>query len=314
VRGELVVPKFKSPLISTAFIVLIIMIPWIAKGYPVLFLFQLALNIAFAQSWNICSSYAGLLSLGHALFFGISGYVTVVICNAGMPIYISILIGAFASALFAAVISPLLMRLRAVYFAIGTMIICNAFYYWFLNWREAGGSQGLTIRIYPEYSLNNCYYLAWMVAFFATILLWLTVKSKLGLAALSIRDDVERSEALGVPTLLVRMSIFTIGAFLAGLVGGVRVAYLLIIEPKVAFSFDLSLSAVLAVVMGGAGTLIGPILGSIIITSLQHALMGIPEFSMLITGAILILIMLFLPGGLVSIVRKISLPFRKLVR
>jgi branched-chain amino acid transport system permease protein len=166
--------------------------------------------------------------------------------------------------------------------------------------------------MYPEYSLSNCYYLAWIVAFIATVSLWIIVRSKLGLAARSVRDDVERSEAIGVPTLLVRTIIFAISAFIAGLVGGVRVAYLLIIEPTLAFSFDQSLWATLAVVLGGAGTLIGPILGATVITSLQYALMSIPEFSMIITGAILILIMLFLPEGLISIVKKILPPLRKL--
>lgn len=303
--------KSKSIMFSIVFMFFIIVIPWILQGYPLLFLLQLAINIAFAQSWNLGFSYAGLLSLGHALFAGISGYVTVVICNMGIPIYISILIGAFTSMLFAVVVSPLLMRLRAIYFAIGTLILCNAFQYWFMHWTEAGRALGLRLRMYPEYSLSNCYYLAWIVAFIATVLPWIIVKSKLGLAALSVRDDVDRSEAIGVPTLLVKTIIFAISAFIAGLVGGVRVAYLLIIEPTLAFSFEQSLWATLAVVLGGTGTLIGPILGAAVITSLQYALMNIPELSMLITGVMLILIILFLPRGLISIVKKILQPLRK---
>lgn len=289
------------------------LIPSVTGGYIILFLMQLAMNIALAESWNICANTAGLLSLGHAMFVAISGYVTVVICNSGVPIYISILIGAFASALFAVVISPVLMRLRGVYFAIGTLLICSALQYWFIRWKAAGGSSGLTLRIYPEYSLINCYYFAWIIVIFTYILLWRVTRSKLGLAALATRDDIERSETIGVPTTLVRTFIFGIGAFAAGLVGGVRVAYLLVIEPTVAFSFDLSLWAVLAVVLGGSGTLIGPVLGGTVITSLQYALMGFPELSMLITGSILVLVMLFLPGGLISIVKKIQPSLKRFI-
>jgi len=264
------------------------------------------MNIAFAQSWNLCFSYAGLLSLGHALFVGIGGYSAVAICNGGIPIHISILVGAFISTFFAVVISPLFMRLRGVYFAIGTMILCSSFQYWFMHWTEAGRALGLRLRFYPEYSLESCYYFSWLVAFFATTLSWITVRSRLGLAARAVRDDVDRSEGIGVPSLLVRTVIFAISAFMAGMVGGVRVAYLLVVDPSV-FSFELSLWATLAVVLGGAGTLIGPILGGALITLLQHVLMGLPEISMLITGIMLILIRLFLPGGLVSIIKKASL-------
>jgi len=297
--------RSKLIIFLTPFALFLTLVPWILPGYPVLLLLMIALNVAFAQGWNLCFSTAGLLSLGHALFAGISGYVAAAICNAGASIYVSILVGAFTSMAFAFVVSPLLMRLRGIFFAVGTLILCHSLQLWFLHWGEAGRSLGIRVRIYPGYSLNNCYYLAWTVVLIAIILSWIVGKSKWGLAARSIRDDVERSEAIGVPTLLVRTAIFAIGAFIAGLVGGVRVAYLLAINPSLAFGFEQSLWPILAVILGGVGTLTGPILGGAIITLLQHVLINFPEVSMLITGAILIVVMLFLPEGLIGILKML---------
>jgi branched-chain amino acid transport system permease protein len=145
----------------------------------------------------------------------------------------------------------------------------------------------------------------------ANVVLWAILKSKLGLAALTIRDSIDASEIIGINTFLYRASIFAISAFLAGLIGGVNVAHVLLIEPYSGFSLARTLWAINIVFLGGIGTLHGPILGALLVTTLEQWLAYFPEIYLLITGFFLLMVIIFLPSGIIGLVEKISTPKRK---
>jgi branched-chain amino acid transport system permease protein len=260
-----------------------------------------------AVAWNILGGYGGQFSLGHAVFFAIGAYSTsLLLVDRGWPWYVGIVIGMLISVALAALMSWPLFRLRGPFFSIGTLALSEVALALanFFDW--TGGTQGVQIPFLERPITDQD---AWVWIFFAFLALTLAVslgviRSRLGYYLVATRDDEDAASASGANPLLVKTVAFMISAALTGLGGGLFVLYVGFLDPP-SFLSALEVGAYipLLALIGGIGTLVGPMLGGFLLQPGEAYLRGqlaggTPGVSRLIVGVILILVALYFREGI----------------
>ena len=274
-------------------------LPQVASSYVLFLIYLTCVNISLAQSWNLIGGYTGLVSLGHAAFFGIGAYTTaLLIRGVGMPFVLATLAGGLVAAGFAAAVSLPIFRFRGIYFTIGTLVLAEALRIWMINWEWTGGAQGLNLPSSSVPPLTNFYYIALALAAGSTLLLGAILRSRLGLALRATRDNEDAAQNMGINTFRTKLAAFALSAFLAGLTGGIHAVKLSVIEPYSIFAANWTIATINTVIIGGIGTLFGPLLGAIVLTLLAEILAHLYAVHLIITGVIFILVIRFLPAGL----------------
>lgn len=280
------------------------------ESYSVYFLFMCFLYVALAQGWNLVAGYAGQASFGQHAFFGTGAYITAIAWKGGWIGFldpVGMLVGGAGAALLAVLIGiALLSKLRGDYFALGTLGLGEILRVVITQGGSfTGGPVGLVLPSSAYQSLRPYYYIALLIAvagFFSVLFL---VKSRIGLALVAIREDEQAAAANGIHVLKYKILAFAVGAFFTGLCGSIYAYYLFHIHPTGFFSLNWALLPVLMTVLGGIGTLVGPILGAFVLASVfEMANLWIPEVHPIFSGAFIILVMLFLPQGIMSLGRK----------
>jgi branched-chain amino acid transport system permease protein len=273
--------------------------------YNVVLAFTLFTYITMAQAWNLIGGYGGQFSLGHAMFVGIGSYATaLLLVHSSLPLWVTVVLsGLFASGIAAIVAVPLL-RLRGVYFAVGTLGIALAALSWMINWGYSGKTAGLNLPTDVFLSFNALYYAAGSLAVFTTACVVLVVKSPYGLRLQSVRDDEDAAAELGVNGFRIKLVAFTLSAFFVGVAGGLIAIQKLTLEPYSAFSLNYTINMIIMTVIGGMGTIVGPIIGAALIFELQQQLQYYQDWSTLITGLLLVAIIRIAPGGVWGLVRQ----------
>ena len=256
-----------------------------------------------AQSWNILAGYAGQVSLGHAAFFGIGAVATRVLWYTGLPYVMALFAGGIIAGCFSLAIGIPALRLRGIYFAIGTLVLAEIF-------RITIGNILPTVTPFPvealvTYTLVTRYYLCLVLALITVTIVFIISNSKLGLGMVAVREDVDTAEASGVNTFRVKVMALIISSFLAGLAGGAYAYY------QVSFYYDMPFSpiwtfdAMLIAFVGGVGTITGPIIGSLFYAIIREAFaLTMGQMHVLVFGVLFVLVVLLLPGGLVEVVAK----------
>ncbi len=267
---------------------------------------------AAATAWNILGGYAGQFSLGHAAFFGIGAYTSsLLFLGLGLPPWLGMLAGGALSALFALVIGYLSIRLRGPFFTLATIAMAEVLQIGATHWRTlTGGSEGLSLPFAA--SLANFTFdskRAYAFVAFGFLLLALGVsclieRCRIGYYLVAIREEEDAARAVGVPVLRMKLLAAVASAFLTALVGTYYAQYVLWIEPAHTFSLDLSIQLALMVIIGGLGTLLGPILGASLMIPLNmflRAWLGaaVSGLYLVVYGVVLVLVVLFAPQGLV---------------
>ncbi|MFZ0451616.1 MAG: branched-chain amino acid ABC transporter permease [Desulfatiglandaceae bacterium] len=294
------------------------------KSYLVYCLFLTFLYIALAQGWNIIGGYAGQPSLGQHAFFGVGAYLMAMSWKAGWTGYLdplAMFIAGIGAALLAAVIGiPLLSKLRGDYFALGTLGLGEILRVVFTQGGAlTGGPEGLMLPSSEYTSIMPFYFIAFFMALLSLLCIWILARSRVGLALIAIREDEQAAAANGIHVLKFKIIAFAMSGFFTGLCGCLFGYSLFIIDPAGFFSLKWALLPVLMTIMGGIGTIMGPIVGAFVWTTVfQLADIWLPEIHPIFSGTFIILIMLFLPGGLMSLGKKASwrktlqgmLPFR----
>jgi len=280
------------------------------ESYLVYFLFLTFLYIALAQGWNVVAGYGGQASLGQHAFFGLGAYVTAISWKAGWIGYldpIGMLMSGAGAALLAVMIGvPLLAKLRGDYFALGTLGLGEILRVVFTQGGSlTGGPVGLMLPSSEYRSMIPYYFFAISIALLSLFCVWLLVRSRLGLALVAIREDEEAAAANGIHVLKFKIFAFAVGAFFTGLCGSLFAYYLFHIHPSGFFSLNWALLPVLMTILGGIGTLMGPVVGAFVLASVfELANLWLPEIHPIFSGAFIILVMLFLPGGIMSLGEK----------
>jgi branched-chain amino acid transport system permease protein len=273
--------------------------------YTKLLLMLAFLYMALGQFWNLLGGYAGLVSLGQQIFIGLGGYtLAVTVLYYGFPIWLGVLTGGVVALLFALVISPAIFRMSGVYFSIGTWVVAESLAIWFSNWEYVEMGQGLFIKPAKQLSVSQLYYLAMLVGVGSVALVYWVMRSKLGLALMAMRNDPGASETCGVSVFRNKLYCYLISSFCTGLTAGVLYLNMVFIQPYKAFNIDWTVALVFIVIIGGIGTIEGPIIGAVVYVLLQQYLSDYASVSMLALGVVAIIIMLIVPKGIMGTIQE----------
>jgi len=263
-------------------------------------LILLFIFIALGQSWNIMGGYTGLINLGLAAFFGCGVSITHFVWLAGLPVYIAVIIGGMVTAILAVIIGFPTLRLKGVYFAIGTLALAEAL-------RIIIGNVVIGVVRMPSiytntYDMTSRYYLGLIIALVSIAIVYFVMNSRLGLALTSTRDNEQAAQVTGVNTFKYRMYALIISAFMAGMAGGVYAFFRLSFNSlSLVFSPLWTFEPITAVIIGGAGTILGPVIGSAFMVILSEVFaLTLGEAHLIIFGVLFILVVLYFPYGLVG--------------
>jgi branched-chain amino acid transport system permease protein len=266
------------------------------------------------QAWNILMGFAGQLSLGHALYAGLGGYVAAgLFFHYGISPWIGMFAAVATAAAGGAIVGYLGFRfsLAGVYFALLTIAFAEFTRLAFDNWDWAGGSGGLFLKVDATVDIWNLrggpmlfYYLMLALTVFAFVLCRTLLESRLGRYWLAIREDAEAAQAIGVPVLRCKMMAMLISAALMALAGVWGAFYYNNLFPGTAFAMDRSIEITLAPIIGGLGTLFGPIVGAVVLTGLGEIftdlsdVLHIAGIKQIFYGLALLVIVMFRPAGI----------------
>lgn len=266
--------------------------------------------VIVAQSWNLLGGFAGQISLGHSAFFGMGALITRLLWVAKAPILLALAGGGAASALLAAIVGIPSLRMGSGYFPIGTLALAMIAQITVTNIFPLPSS--LSSEYLAEYNLLARYYLALAIAVFTVFIVYITVRSRKGLALVAIRDDEGAAEAMGVKTFSHKILALLVSSFLAGLGGGVFAYHQVSYYYYGPFELSWSFLPTLTTFIGGLGTITGPIVGSALFLVMSEVFaVSLGEVHVLIFGFTFVLVVLFLPGGLMSISSGIRVLFKK---
>jgi branched-chain amino acid transport system permease protein len=293
----------KSLQIISILIVIIILacLPLVIEKESIITLLILTLlYVILATSWNILGGYTGQTSLGHAAFFGLGSLVTRLLWIKGIHILPSILAGGLLAVAFALLIGAPAFRLKGVYFAIGTLALAEILNVTVGNVFPEISS--LPVKELVAYQLMPRYYATLGMAVIVIGCSYLLVNSRLGLGMMAVREEEDAAESLGVSALRHKLLALGVSAFFTGLAGGAFAYYHVGYYYQYPFSPSWSLDMLTMVYIGGQGTILGPIIGAVFFVLLrQYLVLNVGEYHMIIFGTLFILVVLFLPGGIVSL-------------
>jgi ABC-type branched-subunit amino acid transport system permease subunit len=285
------------------------LMPLVLKQHQMNMLTEIVIFTLYAVSYNLLLGYAGLLSFGHAMFFGLGAFMTAVpiIHIPGLALWNAVLIGLAVTVIAGFVIGSLLLRHKGSYFALLTLAFNSLFYVVATKWDAVtGGDDGLSITR-PDLNLGftsismsnmtNFYYVTLIVIGAAIIFCWYFTQTAMGKTILLMRENEERMKFLGYNTNIGRLILFTFTGGLAGLAGAFYALHFQFVS-LTAISVDMTTAVLLMTFVGGTGTFWGPILGVFVYMILQNYLSDITDRWALFMGFIFIFMVLFMPGGL----------------
>lgn len=252
---------------------------------------------ALASSWNILGGFAGQISLGHAAFFGLGALVTRELWLNGIPLPFAVLAAIATTTVAAAVVGVPMLRFRDIYFAIGTLALGVAVFITAGNlWP---GISSMSAEALRNYDFTGPYFMT-LGVLVATVAASLWLKhSKVGLGMMAVREDEEAATATGVNAFAHKMIAFVLSSALAALAGAAFAYFSVSYFPNFAFSVIWTFEAILVVFIGGVGTIVGPLLGSVFFIIGRDALPAeINEFQVVVFGVLFMVVVLLIPGGL----------------
>jgi branched-chain amino acid transport system permease protein len=287
----------------------LVAVPFWASSGDVRTLIRALTLLALAQMWNLLAGYAGLVSIGQQAYVGLGAYGLVIFGDkAGIHPFLVVLVAGLAAAVIAIPTAAIAFRLRGGYFAIGTWVIAEVYRLVIANISELGSGTGTTVRSAAELERTTrdrgAYWLALAAGVGAVLIVYFILRSRLGLALTAIRDNEAGAESLGVDVLRAKVIVYLVAAFGCGFAGAVIYLNLLRIQPDGAFSINWTVYMIFIVVIGGIGTIEGPILGTAVFFVLQELLADYGVWYLVALGAVAVFVMLVAPGGLWSLVQR----------
>lgn len=269
------------------------------------YLLQILLYISLGEAWNLLSGYAGLTSLGQQLYIGLAGYSVAIATSLWKwPIGGGLFLGVVLCGAAALVLSLFLFRVNGMYFAVATWVAAEAVSVFFLSWKFVNQGGGMIITASPYPSTYQMYLIALLLCVVTLTVVVLTLHSRLGFALLAIRDDPVTASAIGINTRSAKLAAYFISSMLMGLAGGVFIVNKGVIYPDAGFHISWTVSLVFIVIIGGTGTVTGPMVGSVIYVLLREYLAHYPGWSNIMLGFVTILVILFLPRGIVGTIKE----------
>jgi branched-chain amino acid transport system permease protein len=291
----------------------LLVVPPLLPKYPLEVLIALLLSAYLGAAWNILGGYGGQFSFGHAAFFGIGAYTsTLLYLKGGITPWIGMVAGGLLAAAFGLFAGYLSFRygLRGPYFSLVTLAFAEMLRVIAVNWKAVGSSLGLAITpaAAPARFLFDgklpYYYVILAMALLALGVTWRIERSKLGYALVAVRENEDAAEAAGVDALRMKLAAMGVSSFLTALGGTFYAQYYNYIDPSLTFGPAVSIQGLLQAIVGGAGTVLGPLLGAFVLTPISEVtralLRGRTGADVMLYGFILVLVISFLPQGLMG--------------
>jgi len=274
---------------------------------------RIAILALAAVSLNLIMGYGGMMSFGHAAYLGIGGYAVGILAHEGIGSgFIQWPVALAAAALFALVVGALSLRTRGVYFIMITLAFAQMAYYIASGLARYGGDDGLTIYKRSDFGgLINLsgrvqfYYLCLACLFGSIYLVWRIINSRFGLVVQGLRSNERRMEAIGFPANRYRLACFVIAGTMCGLAGALLANNTDFVSPA-AMYWTRSGDLMVMVILGGMGSMFGPVIGAIVFLVLEELLSQVTEYWALIMGPLLLLIVLFGRGGIMGLLGRFS--------
>ena len=271
----------------------------------------------FALSLDLLVGWTGLVSFGHAAFFGVGAYALAILSPkaAAAGLWSTLALAIVAAALCALVVGVFVLRTRGIYFIMVTLAFAQMFYFVFHDTKFGGGSDGRYVNLKPDASILgftpfdldkplHVYYAVFALLIAVWIFLQLLLRSPFGRALQGIRANEQRMRALGFPVTAYKLAAFTLAGAIAGLSGYLLAAQTGFVNPEI-LSWHQSGNVLLMVILGGAGTPLGPVVGAFALTLMHEFFSSYTRHWQLFLGAAIVLIVLFMPGGLGHLTRRV---------
>jgi branched-chain amino acid transport system permease protein len=294
--------------------------PFLSGRYMLSIGVSVLLMALLGQSWNIMSGYAGQFSFGHAAFFGIGAYASSILyVDHAVSPWLGMLLGMALAAAVGVLIGFLSFRykLRGDFFALVTLAFAEILRVLFNNTKELKGAAGILIPYrdaWQEFQFANdriFYFVLLAMVIFATVLIGVMSRRKFGLCLIAIRENQEAAASLGVPVLRYKLTAMALSAAIAAMGGTFYAQYYGFIDPTVVFAASISVEAIVPCIIGGAGTLSGPLLGALLIVPLQeisnNLFEGVSGVNMILYGALIVLFVVFCRNGIYgTVIRRLK--------
>jgi branched-chain amino acid transport system permease protein len=278
----------------------------------------ICLYATMGQAWNILGGYAGQISIGHGLFFGLGAYTsTMAVLSLGLNPWIGGLLAIVVAALSGVLIGLPCFRLRSHYFVIATLVVAESASLIFSQWSFVGGAIGLELPIRPSGWVNfefhrskvPYFYIALTMMVSVTLLVVWMERSKIGYVLKAVRDDEDAVRSLGLSPLRYKLIAMAMSAGILGFCGTFYAQYVLLVDPPSVLAGSISIIVALVTIFGGIGTVSGPIIGSFVLISLSEYSRTFfsgsgRNIDLLIYGALIMIIAAYCPGGVNSLVWK----------
>jgi branched-chain amino acid transport system permease protein len=270
-------------------------------------------SITLATSFNLIVGYIGEFPLGHTAFLGIGAYTAALFATSfGVPIYVTVLLGGLFSAAAGLLIGAITLRLRGPFFVIVTLCFAEVLRLVANNWVGlTNGPMGISGIPKPgwinDYSMLGqktfFFYAAWIIAAGALYVAFRFVHSNIGRAAVAVRENRYVAQSVGIKPYRYALLMFVVAALLSGCAGAFYAHYISFVGPEV-FGFPFMISMIIMVLLGGKGTLVGPIIGPVVVVLLEEYLRDLKEFRLSIFGLIVMAVVMFMPAGLVGFLAR----------
>ncbi len=303
----------RNVIIIAVVLIVLLLLPQFASDYIIYVAVLAMIYAVLAGSYDLTTGYTGPLTFCHGAFYGIGAYASALLTlKAGFPFWVAFPVSGIIVFLFAAVVGYPGLKLKGHYFAVTTFFFGHFIYLIILNSvKLTNGPMGLRGIKPPESilgidfsSLQASYYLILFFGLLAVVFLFFLVRSGIGKLLVSIRENEELSEAIGVNTSFYKVLAFSTGAGIAGLMGSLFAHFFRLLHPST-FTWMTSEMVVIMALVGGLGTLFGPIIGAGIITLILELMRFAPEYRFIIWSAALIVVLVIEPKGLMGIVGRI---------
>jgi branched-chain amino acid transport system permease protein len=304
-------------------LIVLLLLPKFLSSYALGVFILIFFYAYLGQSWNILTGYTGVISLGHSLYVGIGAYTTIYLTMAfNLSPWAGMWVGGLCAGLVGLVVGFFGFRfgLKGVYFVLLTISFAEIGRLIFLHLKIFGSFQGLFIT--PSFSFLNFqfkenvsyYYIGLGYVIFSLLVVRLIEKSKIGKYLVALREDEDAAESLGVNVYKYKMIAICISAFMTSLGGAFYVNYIFYLHPGTMMSMAFSIEIILRPIIGGMGTVLGPVIGSFLITPLAEisrsffAKAGYEGLHLVIYGFLLVAVVLFFPKGVISYIKKLLAP------
>ncbi len=296
-------------LISIIVVAAIATLPLLGDNYLLRLGTMFAMYCVLALSWNVIGGYAGYPSFSTAAFFGLGAYTGAILQGAGVPMFAAWIAACLSAGLFAVLLGMAILHLKGHYFAIASLVVAEVLVEIATSWTSlTGGGMGINLpvlRISVAAQAQLFFYAMLAAAVLAFIMNWLVGAGRIGFALQCIRQNEDASSMVGINTTRYKVIAFTLSSLFVGGAGAIYASWVFYIEPPDVFSILLSVKPIVMVMLGGAGTIFGPVIGAFVFIVMEELVWrNFLSFHAAVLGVLIVALIFFLPNGILGVIRR----------